>query len=196
MTRFILPIILLGLAVGNFFIFTDPLINAPLEIDSPTPGKFNGGIKALAAKKTELDTALNNAHDLAKRIDELSAEYNQLPPAQLENLDKLLPDTIDNVQLIIDINNIATNHGMVVKNVKIKADDEKTKAAAISRAGSMEKGTVALSFSVTGSYDTFLRFLDDLARSLRIVDISTVNLGADQTGNYTYNVEVKTYWLK
>jgi hypothetical protein len=56
---------------------------------------------------------------------------------------------------------------------------------------------VTLGFSVNGSYGVFQSFLVDLAQSLRVVDITSVTVGAgDRPGSYQYNIEVKTYWLK
>jgi hypothetical protein len=39
--------------------------------------------------------------------------------------------------------------------------------------------------------------MNDLERSLRIIDITQLTLSADDTGkNNTYTVTIRTYWLK
>ncbi len=197
MMRFIFPIILIALAAGLFFGFTDPLMNAPLEPSTAINPTVKGGIKALREEKAKLDEALTNARKLSERMDALTMEYNNLPPEKLARLNQFLPDTVDNVQLIIDINNIAKNHGMSIRDVKVQTEEPKTQTSVISRPGSMEQGSVALSFVVSGPYRVFQDFLIDLSRSVRVVDINSAVLGAAPVkGVYDYNVELKTYWLK
>ena len=59
------------------------------------------------------------------------------------------------------------------------------------------RGTVGLGFSVTGSYQNFQSLMKDLAHSLRLIDIEASTLTASEKNDvYTYNVEIKTYWLK
>ncbi|HYC83117.1 MAG TPA: type 4a pilus biogenesis protein PilO [Candidatus Paceibacterota bacterium] len=195
--RLIVPIVLIALAAGLFFGFTDPLINGSLEPSTPTNPTVKGGIKALRAEKAKLDEALTNARKLSERMDELTMEYNNLPPDKLARLNQFLPDTVDNVQLIIDINNIAKAHGMSIRDVKVQTEEPKTQTSVISRSGSMEQGSVALSFVVSGPYRVFQDFLIDLSKSVRVVDINTAVVSAGQArGVYDYNVELKTYWLK
>jgi len=197
MMRLIVPIVLIALAAGLFFGFTDPLINGSLEPSTPTNPTVKGGIKALRAEKAKLDEALTNARKLSERMDELTMEYNNLPPDKLARLNQFLPDTVDNVQLIIDINNIAKAHGMSIRDVKVQTEEPKTQTSVISRSGSMEQGSVALSFVVSGPYRVFQDFLIDLSKSVRVVDINTAVVSAGQArGVYDYNVELKTYWLK
>jgi Tfp pilus assembly protein PilO len=198
MMRILFPIILIAIAGAIYFAFTDPLINGPLLAANPKdPSIIDGGILALRVEKASLNEALKHARELGKEIDRLRNTYNNLPPDQIKRLDDLLPDTVDNVQLIIDINNIAKSHGMEIKNINIKTEEDRTQTSVISRPGSMEQGSVALSFSVTGSYDVFQSFLIDMARSLRVVDIISIGVASTNTpGNYQYSIEIKTYWLK
>ncbi len=198
MTRLLFPLIMIVLAVGLFFGVTDKVINAPLQqVGTPAKPKVTGGIVALQAEKAKLDEALTNARKLAERMDKLTAAYNALPADKLERLDLFLPDDVDNVQLIIDINNIAKAHGMAIRDVKIATEEPKTQTSVISRPGSMEQGSVGLSFTVSGPYRVFQDFLIDLSRSIRIVDIESVDLTVSGTkGLYDYHVELKTHWLK
>jgi hypothetical protein len=48
---------------------------------------------------------------LAKR-DTFAAE-------DVQKLERTLPDNVDNIRLIIDINNIAARHGLTLKNVAL-----------------------------------------------------------------------------
>jgi Tfp pilus assembly protein PilO len=127
--------------------------------------------------------------------DQLLSRYNTFPQADMDKLQKLLPDHIDNVRLILDLDSMAAKYGMRVKNVT--TDDDNSRAAQ-GELGPDESAyeSVILSFTVTGTYDTFRQFLADLEKSLRLVDVVGLDFNANDTGIYDFTFHVKTYWLK
>ena len=181
MMRLIVPFLITIVAVGLFFKFTDPMF---ADIDT------------LRARQATLNNGLDNAKKLREVEQGLLDQYNAMAPADLESLNKLLPDDDDNVRLIIDINNIAKPYGMKLKNPQIKTTEDKASDAVARDRNHAQQASVALSFSVNGDYLSFQSFLNDLAHSLRLVDVSAVNFTAGDTGTNDYNVEVQTYWLK
>lgn len=182
MIRLLLPLILVVAAGLIFFSFTQPVLER---------------IDGLRLEQAKLNTALDNAKKLHQVQDSLLNTYNGFAPADLDRLNKFLPDSVDNVRLIIDINNIARASGMTIKNVKIKTEEgEEDGAAVINDTGTDPKGVVVLSFSVSGSYLNFQQFLLDLSHSLRLVDIDSVTFGSNDKGIYDYSVAIRTYWLK
>src|SRR3989344_1966049 len=91
--RFFFPIIFLAGAVGLFFWFIDPTY---------------AQIKELRVEEAEFDNALTRARDLKEVRDELIKRYNAFLPSDISRLKKLLPDHVDNVRLIIDLDSIAS----------------------------------------------------------------------------------------
>ncbi len=183
--RFLLPLVFIVVAVGAYFKFTTPVLN---QIDQ------------LRAERNSLNTALANAKKLRAVQESLLASYREIPPADLARLDKFLPDNVDNVRLIIDINNIARKSGMTIRNIRINTDEGKDEASVIDQTAGgngPDLGTVGLGFSVAGSYANFQAFLRNLSASLRLIDLDTTSLSAGASGDsYTYGVTIKTYWLK
>ena len=180
MMRLLFPIILIAVAGFIFFTFTDDLLT---DIDK------------LNVEKREIIEGLENAKDLRKIQSDLLTIYNNFPQSNLDRLDKLLPDNIDNVRLIIDINTIASKSAMTLKNIALNVDEGEEEDA-LSGAGSRQKGSITLGFSVSGSYEALKLFLDDLASSLRIVDVTSLSFGSNEVNFYDYNIELTTYWLK
>ncbi|MEA1929886.1 MAG: type 4a pilus biogenesis protein PilO [Patescibacteria group bacterium] len=181
MIRLLLPLIMIGLAGLIFFQFSDPLL---AEIDE------------LKVEKATLNEGLDNAKELRLVLDQLLETYNNFNPNDVDRLDKFLPNNVDNVRLIIDINNIARPYNMNIRNLRIKADEERGEASVIEGGSTLNKGAVVLGFSVSGSYSNFQAFLDDLARSLRLVDSVSVSFSSNERNFYNYNVEIQTYWLR
>ncbi|MBI2097579.1 MAG: type 4a pilus biogenesis protein PilO [Candidatus Vogelbacteria bacterium] len=175
--KIILPFLILGLAAAVFFYFTAPLLD---QVD------------ALKIQQAELTVALAHANKLKERQDELAAIYNAIDPADEKNLEEFLPNNIDNVRLIIDINDIAKKYGLTIRNpniVKEEAKEDKPAPAA-------GESSAVISFAVSSSYEILKLFLDDLAKSLRIVDLDSLSFTANDRNLYDYQISLRTYWLK
>ncbi len=188
MIRLLTPLFVIGLALVSFFYFTTPVLK---EID------------ALKIEKIKLAAALENANKLKDRQTELLDLANAMDQADLNNLKQFLPNNIDNVRLIIDINNIAKKRGLVVKNPTIASDTGASGGAASTGSTetnatkqSSDKTSVVFSFSVSASYEIFKLFLNDLDHSLRMVDIESVSFSGNDKNLYDYKINLRTYWLK
>ena len=60
-----------------------------------------------------------------------------------------------------------------------------------------------IEFTLTGSYDNFVSFLNHLERSARIIDVQSVSFDVNQyelkktsVDRYDYKVIISTYWLR
>ena len=203
MTRFVMPVILIGISITIFFVFTSPLYNdvsaRPAEVDS-------------------YNEALNNSKALENERDKLTAKLNAINPDNLIKLTKLLPENVDNIRLILEIEKIASPYGMVLKDVKYSTDtpetDETAAAGNAVQGGGgtppppKDYGAFDLEFSVSGPYNNFINFTKDLERNLRIVDITSIEFSSETgtgTGTqssssasdaYKYDFKIRTYWLK
>jgi Tfp pilus assembly protein PilO len=197
--KYLLPLINLVLAAGLFFVVTDKMfVNAALDEKSEQVSESTGGIRALKKRQQELDDAIVKAKALGKRVDELNGQYNSFSPSDIEKLDMLLPDHVNNIQLIIDVNGIAKRNSMSIKNIKVATSEDKETSSSERKQSSLNAnlGTMLLSFSVTGPYEAYKKFLSDLSSSLRIIDISSTSFNTEDKGIYNYNIELRTYWLK
>jgi Tfp pilus assembly protein PilO len=176
------PLILIVLAIGIYFTFTR------VKIDE---------LKVIRAVNDQYETALQNSETLVKTRDKVLKTYNQIDPINQDRLDKIVPDNVDNVRLIIDVNGVASRHNIVVKNIKTSTSgDASGQTSEIDTNNASEYNTVVLSFDISTNYQTFVAFLKDLEASLRILEISKITLKATDTGIFDYTVEAKTFWLK
>lgn len=173
-------------------------------------------IKTLRAQNAQYSEALANSRKLQEERDALGQKYNSIPPASLARLMKFLPDTADNIRLIIDIQRIGQTYGLTLSSIKYDAKQANggntpgsntVSAPAINTAGdlaaaSADYGTFSLEFSVQSTYENFLKFMGDLESSLRLVDIQSVTFNADSSsttsdnGKTVFTVKLNTYWLK
>ncbi len=157
--RFLIPIILIGIAIAGFFMFLNPNY---LEM------------KSLQTKIASYNTALTNSKSLENERDKLATKYNSIDTGNLRKLSVLLPDSVDNIRLILEIEKIASPYGMALKDVKYSATPTDTPVVAkkVSKsvaAAKKEYGDWDLEFSTAGTYSNFLKLVQDLEHNLRIV---------------------------
>lgn len=157
-------------------------------------------IKQRQADYARLDEANKKAIELKIKREKLTLQRNQITPAQLDNLSKFLPDGVENVRLIIDIENISRKVlGQDIKGAKVignASGDKKTGSVSTATNDGKKYGTLALNFSVTTTYDQFVVFLQSLEQNLRLVDVSEISFTAADDDKYNFNITLQTYWLK
>lgn len=213
MMRFIMPIILLAIAVSVFFVLANPIYNSTNPL-SP-------GIVQLRAQSVSYDDALSNSVLLEQERDKLVAKKNSMSIDNLSKIQKFLPDNVDNIRLILEIEEIAKPYGMTLKDVKYNVATSKTtentgttvQGGGVTNEVPKDYGIFDLEFSTTGTYDNFINFSKSIENNLRMVDISSVafssndvttpGVGASGLGTktnspevYKYDFKIKTYWLK
>lgn len=194
MFRNITSIVLIGIATAVFFVFINPTYNEIINVRTQT---------------ASYDEALSNSRVLEAERDKLTKKFNSINPVDLEKLQKFLPDSVDNIRLVLEIEKLALPYGMILKDVKY-ATDSVTKSKAVAQGGTSKAdankayGAWDLEFSTQGTYFNFVNFLKDLENNLRIVDVASVDFSSDTplgtnptlSEAYKYNIKIKTYWLK
>lgn len=182
--RFIFPTVLILSAIGLFVLWTNPTYQ---------------GTKGLQTQVASYNEALDRSQELRKIRDELLGRRNTFATDDLQKLQRMLPDNVDNIRLIIEINNIAAQHNLLLQNVELGelSDSREARPAFAVGASGDPIGSVDVSFSVSTTYDTFLTFLMDLERSLRIVDVQSIDFKAPADSKSTeFNLTIRTYWLQ
>ncbi len=185
MTRIILPFVLIVAALGLFMMYTNPTYQA---------------IKGLQAEQQQYTTALDQSSQVRAQRDQLLARRHTFSTDDIRKLERMLPDNVDNIRLIIDTNDIAARYHLQVTNVSLNTVSE-TAAGSIG-GGASAVGSVQISFSIAATYDDFLSFLRDLEHSLRLIDVESIKFNtqaatASKTGDVnTYTLTIRTYWLR
>jgi Tfp pilus assembly protein PilO len=163
-------------------------------------------IQETLKEQERFDQALDKSKELQAIRDRLLAKYNTFSTSDLDRLTKLLPDNVDNVRLVLDIDHIASAYGMRIKDVAVSTVEERA-AGTIGPSKNIYE-SVTLAFSMVSSYDNLINFVRDLEKSLRIVDIKEISLvsivnAPVQPGDvgvqqdlYRYSIDLETYWLK
>lgn len=194
MNKFILPGILIALALGIFFTYTT---------------KQYSKVKELRAVNAAYEKAITDSVELIKKRDQVVSAYNSISEEDRLRLERILPDHVDSIRLINDIKSLLSRRAVTLKSVKTGSANaivgkgttkENPSASIVSDQPAENEGDVVksetLNLQFTTSYDTFLEILRDLESSLRIMEISAIKFIPKDTGQYDFEVDVKTFWLR
>ena len=198
--KFIFSISSLIIVAVLFFVISDPLY---VEV------------KKTRAEIDIYNKALNSSTELQKTRDSIIEVYKNIKTEDKDRLNHLLPSTIGNIELILEIEKIANLHGMPIGDIKF--DTKSLESQSATGTGSvvvaesdpsayLPYGIFPMEFIIEGRYDTFVEFLKDLEHNLRLVDIKSISFvvpppvitPGNTTGSniYKYTLKVETYWLK
>jgi Tfp pilus assembly protein PilO len=200
MVRNAVSILFIAGAIAIFFFYTKPAYD---------------GEQVLAAQGSQYDAALSKATQLQTIKQSLLSRYNSFDPNAISRLSVMLPDQVDNIRLILDLDNLAGKYGMSLQNVDISAPADAQGGTVVSAISSASQpwDSLNLQFTTRGTYEEFKQFLASLESSLRLVDLLTLTIapsgttgaiggttGATGTSGgeqvYTYSMTLQTYWLR
>lgn len=184
MTSRILPVVIILIALGLFFGYVHPT--------------YTGSVAELRTEIRSYDSALEAADAYREREAELLAEKNAIPAEGLARIEAFLPDGVDNVQLILDLNALADRTDMLLSDfdiTEVDQDFDETNPERIPLASDGLVEAIELSVSGVGSYESFKTFLDGVEWSLRPLDLVELNISQSDTGIYNYDMHFRIYWL-
>ncbi len=188
----ILPIVLIVLsaALGYLYIY-------------PT---WNNDIATVQQQITNYQQALHAADTFDKEEKKLIAKRDSISQADQDKLMDYMPNSVDNIQLILDLNTLANSNGITLSNFSLQSGStgaqNSSPTASSTGTGSLfnsSGGTNSLDLSVnaSGTYSSFLNFLSSVELSQRPLDVVNLSLTSPSTytGVYTYSMTFQIYWL-
>lgn len=190
----LLPIVPFLAALGLFFGYVHPT--------------YTGSISALDSEIKSYDAALDAADRFREREAALSAERAAIPPEGLARLEAFLPDGVDNVQLILDLDALASRSGLSLTDFDVATGDVSTDSTSPNPGGAILPGegvelgsaepvdSIDLSVTATGTYGSLRAFLTGVERSLRLLDLVELTVEDSETGVYSYDMTFRLYWLR
>lgn len=183
MTSRFLPFLSLALAVGIFFTYVNPL--------------WNGTIAEQRAAIAQDDQALVSAKQYVERENQLAAAKDAIDPVALDRLKAFLPDSVDNIGLILDLDALAARSGLSLSSIDVtKSTTAASAAPSLPSAAADPIGTVDLKLAAVGSYNALQSFLMGVELSERLLNVRDLTVQNSVNGVYTYQITIRLYWLR
>ncbi len=181
----ILPVFILLIAAGVFFGYAQPT--------------YTGSVAELRATIMGYDKALAAAGEYRGREVLLKQQQEAIPSDDRARIQAFLPDGVDNVQLIVDLNALGSRSGIRLSGFDVETIEDDEETATPGRLAVEGEGlTDSLDIGVTGigTYAAFRTFLEGVERSLRIMDLVELTITDSETGVYSYNMVFRIHWLR
>ncbi len=174
---------------------------------SPTFGE----IKALEDEAVDYADAIEKAQQLQSLIAQKIDKMNGFNPNDIEDLKTMVPDSVDEVSLVMDLDALARANHMTFSNIVIKEgvesgageaevldpailDPEDPEYVEDQVVSSATYTPTEVSFSVTGTYEDMRSFLSNLEESLVLVDVTELNFSTAEEEDLTsYAMTVRAY---
>lgn len=158
-------------------------------------------ISELRTQKADYEIVLANARKYKEERNALVKKRNSFDQIKIGQLETMLPNNPENMKLILALQSVASQYGLVLQNVKTEDAETGVATSQANRPGgqtSADLGTLTINFSVSGPYASFTNYIKSIEKSLRMIEIQKVSFAATdpKVQNYQYTVSIKTYWLK
>ncbi|MDB4992009.1 MAG: hypothetical protein JWL75_254 [Parcubacteria group bacterium] len=193
----LLPFIAILFAIVLFLLYIKPT--------------YSGSIHDTKQQIGSYDQALAAADRFQAKEAQLTQARSQIPADSLARLNSFLPDGVDNVQLILDMDALAARSGITLSDFNTDGSNTKTTGPTnastppvanipqtspnLALNSSSPIDSLNLTFKATGTYSSFRAFLSGMENSLRPLDVVNLDVTQAKNGVYTYGVTVRIYWL-
>ena len=199
MFKALTPLIGIAIAIGLFFVYIRPTFQE---------------IKSIQDETAEYAQATEKAAELQGRISEPKNKQTAIPLTNIERLEALVPNHIDEVAVLIDLNTLAVAHRLTLADIKVAQQSATTAGSqqtqeqgipdvpvaasagqdTVGKATTGDYHTLDMSFSVSGTYTDFRMFLQDIERSLVLMDVTKISFLRTEGGStLSFKVGVRLY---
>jgi len=154
-------------------------------------------------RKMEEAALLQDLEDVKKvneKVEALRAQHATFPPGAEAKLDVLLPERVDGVRFMVDVDALVSGRGLQMRNPAVSVSEP---AKDPTGAAHVTKNT--LRFEILGTYGEFQELLADIERSLALRDVSSISFTAGEVSGAmprlnnkgvivrSYFIEIGTY---
>ncbi len=184
--RSLIPIFLVAVSLGLYYTYINPQYAAVQELKS---------------QSNQYQLALDKAKELEQERDVLLTKYNNFSQEDINRINRILPNKVNTVKLITDIDSVAARYGITIRSVSV-TQTNLDNAQAVVTEGVPEKlyNTTTIAFKFSSTYPNLVQFLKDLEKSVQMIDMQFVRFEVgesdDSSGVHSYEVSFNTYWLK
>jgi Tfp pilus assembly protein PilO len=154
------PFIIVALCFGMYFLYISPLWTEVSDLQS---------------KKTNYDNVLSKIDELKAERDGALNAYASISPDDLAKLEKIVPQSFDSVKFLNDMGVASSRYGLSMDTFDSNASRVEEERTVNSQPNGGFK-TNSVNIRVMGTLPQFINFLKELESSLKIIDVTTLNI--------------------
>jgi Tfp pilus assembly protein PilO len=173
---------LIIISAGVFFLFGRPALS---------------DMNILREEQKNFEKAIEEISLLEQKKDELAAKLAAISEEDRGRIDSFLPSEEGIIRFVADIDALASKYGISISTVNIGESSANTASSIAEAQTPSDYNSKTISMNFSANYGALIRFLSDLEKSLRIIDIKSVKLSGNEesSGVYQYELRGSVYWL-
>ncbi len=158
-------------------------------------------ILALREQISEQKEAFSEKQALLLKIEELKSGYEENKES-LEKVSYILPAEQDIPNLIVQLEALAFENGLVLESINLSSS-EKTSSGMAEEVRESQQGTTSQDYQiltanlkVIGDYSGFKNFLKAVENNIRLMDVVSLNFSGESggLGLFRFDITLKTYY--
>ncbi len=153
-------------------------------------------VSDLNDKKSEYSGFIDTVSQIETKKNELQTQFNQISEEDKRDINTVLPTSLDYVKFVSEIDNVAKKYGIIIDKINLAQVDSSVGDSVANAGPSKPYRSSILGFSFGSDYKKAMAFIDELEKSMRILDIRSMKIEENKDFGYLYNVQFETYWLK
>jgi hypothetical protein len=183
MSKNLITLLLISSSVGIYYLIINPLYNGTGIIWQP-----DKGTDALSKLNVQYDETLSQADSLYKQAEKLQTDYINVPSDSQRELKIMVPDSVDPIRLVSEVNYIANKTGLSLRDVSYTEN----------LLGAGNYGSYTVSFSLTTTYTKFKELMHNYETSMRLFSIENVKFDVPlkDESSTDFQVRLSTYYMK
>jgi len=158
-------------------------------------------VNTAKSEEQNINDALQKTKNIGDIAEELRSKVESISVSDINKLDVLLPENIDEIRFLNMLNSIAQRQGLALSQLNVTSDNGEVSVTEITTLAQTK--ILTASFSVFAPYETFKSFLNDLEKSLSLIDVDSIIISVPEYGvdtiatdSYTYSIKLSTYWIE
>ena len=185
--KLLTPILVIFISVALYFMNIVPL---------------SDDVKALVRTKGLRTNVLLKAQELNSKRGTVADAYASISDSDKDKLNKIIPQKFDSVMFANDLNGIALKNNLSFQDFKVDETGGGDQVTVVEQNSTLPYKTTTTSFVVIGQYFDFVKFMDTVDKSLRLMDVvglsvePSVKQEKKDSGLLQFTLIVKTYSLK
>lgn len=146
------------------------------------------------------NAAIDKLNFIINSSNRLQEEYGSISADDSEKLNHFIPSGPGTRDLLVGVGALASRDGMDLKNIDFAAQTPALQSAVQGAASIVQKPnvpyqTLPFHFSISGSYESFLKFLNDIQLSVRPIDITEITFSGGRNQIYEFSIKANTYYV-
>lgn len=153
-------------------------------------------VEILRKQASSYNETINTAKEVKNFVDEVLSAYNSVSQENVDRINKMISSGPGSMELVVQIDEMMKKNGLDLDSIDTKEIAAEDSVLGAPRSGDVSTQLLSISIKARGPYESFHSFMQELERSLRLIDVNSVKISSAGQDDYLFSIEAVSYWQK